>query len=124
MVIYVAPPRGKKEKGNTKEVWFYDLRTDMPSFGKRTPLTEAHFADFEKAYHVKNRKKVDDPRWSVVTRKEIAGNDDNLDIGTMDNGSAEDYKNLPAPEVIATQTKAKLQEAIQQLDEMIKVLAD
>lgn len=116
--------RGKKEKGNTKEVWFYDLRTDMPSFGKRTPLTEAHFADFEEAYHAKDRKKVDDPRWSVVSRKEIAANDDNLDIGTMENGNAQDYKNLPAPEVIAAQTKAKLKEAIQQLDEMIKVLAD
>lgn len=30
--------RGKSDKGNTKEVWFYDLRTNMPSFGKTTPL--------------------------------------------------------------------------------------
>jgi len=116
--------RGKKEKGNTKEVWFYDLRTDMPSFGKRTPLTEAHFANFEKAYHAKDRKKVDAPRWSMISRKEIVANEDNLDIGTMNNGDADEYKNLPAPEVIAAQTKDRLQEAIQQLDEMIKVLTD
>ncbi|MBQ5344554.1 MAG: SAM-dependent DNA methyltransferase, partial [Acidaminococcaceae bacterium] len=29
--------RGKTDKNNTKEVWFYDLRTNMPSFGKTNP---------------------------------------------------------------------------------------
>ena len=38
--------RGKVDKGNTKEVWFYDLRTNMPSFGKTTPLKTEHFDDF------------------------------------------------------------------------------
>jgi type I restriction enzyme M protein len=42
--------RGEKDKGNTKAVWFYDMRTNAPSFGKRTPFTRAHFADFEKAF--------------------------------------------------------------------------
>lgn len=115
--------RGKTEKRNTKEIWFYDLRSNMPSFGKRTPLDENHFSDFEKAYHAKDRKKVSDPRWSVVSRKEVIANDNNLDIGIMDNKSRENYRKLPAPEVIATQTKVKLQETIQQLDEIIKELA-
>ena len=35
--------RGKSDKGNTKEVWFYDLRTNMPSFGKTTPLENRAF---------------------------------------------------------------------------------
>jgi type I restriction enzyme M protein len=30
--------RGKKDKGNTKVVWVYDLRANMPQFGKRTVL--------------------------------------------------------------------------------------
>ena len=30
--------RGRTDKGNTQEVWFYDLRTNMPSFGKTNPL--------------------------------------------------------------------------------------
>lgn len=42
--------RGTTEKGNTENVWVYDLRTNMPSFGKRTPLTFAHFADFITCY--------------------------------------------------------------------------
>lgn len=38
--------RGKTDKGNTKEVWIYDLRNDMPSFGKTNPLKPEHFDDF------------------------------------------------------------------------------
>ena len=31
--------RGQTDKDNTKEVWVYDLRANMPQFGKRTVLT-------------------------------------------------------------------------------------
>ena len=33
------------DTGNTKAVWIYDMRTNMPSFGKTTPLKHEHFAD-------------------------------------------------------------------------------
>jgi type I restriction enzyme M protein len=36
--------------GSTKEVRVFDLRANMPRFGKRTPLTRAHFAEFEACY--------------------------------------------------------------------------
>ncbi len=42
--------RGEKDKGNTKEVWVYDLRANMPQYGKRTLLTREHFAEFEAAF--------------------------------------------------------------------------
>ncbi|HET6720752.1 MAG TPA: N-6 DNA methylase, partial [Rhodocyclaceae bacterium] len=32
---------------STKNVWVYDLRANMPRFGKRTPFTRAHVAEFE-----------------------------------------------------------------------------
>ena len=35
--------RGETDKGNTKEVWVYDMRANMPQFGKRTPFTRDHF---------------------------------------------------------------------------------
>ncbi|WP_422474569.1 N-6 DNA methylase [Endozoicomonas sp. ALB032] len=34
----------------TENVWVYDLRTNMPSFGKRTPFGSTHLAPFEKVY--------------------------------------------------------------------------
>lgn len=50
-VLFFTRGRGKNsETGNTKETWVYDLRTNMPSFGKRTPLTLNHFKEFEKCY--------------------------------------------------------------------------
>ena len=40
--------RGKTDENNTKEVWFYDLRTNMQSFGKTNQLKKEHFAGFKK----------------------------------------------------------------------------
>ncbi|WP_257275652.1 type I restriction-modification system subunit M [Endozoicomonas sp. SESOKO4] len=34
----------------TEHVWVYDLRTNMPSFGKRTPFGPTHLAPFEMVY--------------------------------------------------------------------------
>ena len=60
--------RGIEDKGNTKEVWFYDLRTNMPNFGKTNPLKESHFDEFVKAYTAEDREKVEDERWVTCIR--------------------------------------------------------
>lgn len=73
--------RGKTDKENTTGIWYYDLRTSMPSFGKRTPLTTEHFTDFETAYTAIDRTNVTDERWMYVTREELRDNGDNLDLG-------------------------------------------
>jgi type I restriction enzyme M protein len=39
-----------QEENCTQNVWVYDLRTNMPSFGKRTPFTENHLKPFEAVY--------------------------------------------------------------------------
>ena len=39
--------RGKTDKANTKALWVFDMRANMPAFGKTRPLTVADFADFE-----------------------------------------------------------------------------
>ena len=52
--------REKTDKGNTKEVWFYDLRTNMPSFGKTNPLKTEDFTAFEVAYEAVDSRAVQD----------------------------------------------------------------
>lgn len=64
--------RKKTDKDSTKAVWFYDLRTNMPSFGKTNPLKASDFAGFEAAYTAEDRSKVEDERWQCFTREEIA----------------------------------------------------
>lgn len=49
--------RGTADKGNTKEVWIYDLRSEMPSFGKTNPLKESHFDEFVECYHAEDISK-------------------------------------------------------------------
>ncbi|MBC6757905.1 MULTISPECIES: N-6 DNA methylase [unclassified Corynebacterium] len=75
--------RGRTDKGNTKEVWYYDLRTNMPSFGKRNPLATEHFANFEAVYTAPDRAGIEDERWTRFSREEIRDKDDTLDIGLV-----------------------------------------
>lgn len=39
-----------QQENCTEKVWVYDLRTNMPSFGKRTPFSDSHLAPFEAVY--------------------------------------------------------------------------
>ena len=73
--------RGRTDKGGTQEVWFYDLRTNMPSFGKTNPLKTEHFTDFEAAFEAADRRAVQDERWNVFTREQIAQKGNSLDLG-------------------------------------------
>ena len=93
--------RGKTDKHNTKEIWIYDLRNDMPSFGKTNPLKSEHFDDFVKCYadgDLSKRKETyseENPngRWRKFTIEDILARDKtSLDITWMkvDSGT-EDY---------------------------------
>ena len=115
--------RGMTDKRNTTEVWVYDLRTNMRSFGKKNPLKHEDFAGFEAAYTAEDRRTVEDERWRAFTRDEIRktdadGNETNsLDIGLIRDDSIVDYDELPDPVESA-------EEAIGQLQHAMNLLAD
>ncbi|EKZ9180004.1 SAM-dependent DNA methyltransferase [Vibrio vulnificus] len=81
----------KKVSGEgTKDVWIYDMRTNMPRFGKNTPLSNQHFEDFvscfgDDPYGGSPRKDKSNKRFRKFTREEIAKQDDNLDITWLQN---------------------------------------
>ena len=114
--------RGINDKGNTKEIWFYDLRTNMPSFGKTTPLKKEHFADFEAAYEAEDRKTVNDERFSVFTREEIEAKGNSLDLGLIKDDSVLDYDQLPDPIESGEECIALLEEATDLLKSVVKEL--
>ena len=131
--------RGKEELGNTKKVWFYDLRTNMPTFGKRTPFTEEVFKDFIYAYtggmsadkvvdeydgsiDDELRAKIKDERWQCYTREEIAEKNDTLDIGLIADNSVQSSDALGEPEDIIREAKDELNEILKQLDDILKEL--
>jgi len=119
-VLFFA--RGTTDKGQTKEVWFYDLRTNMPSFGKRTPLTDEHFAGFAQAYLAEDRTKVTDERWSRLSREQIRAKGDNLDQGLIADEKFTIYDNLPDPIESTEAAIAKLEQATALLYEVVKEL--
>lgn len=131
--------RGKTETGNTKEIWFYDLRTDMESLGKRNPLSRKHFTDFVYAYtggisiddvrlkydgtvDFKKREKIKNARWRKFTREEIAAKNDSLDVGLM-SGSDANAEGVDAdPLLIAHEILAKLKTISDEVNAVIREL--
>jgi type I restriction enzyme M protein len=122
--------RGTTEKGNTQNVWVYDLRTNMPSFGKRTPLTFEHFAEFITCYG-------DDPngtaprtdqgeagRWRCFSREFITQRGENLDISWLRDESLQSADDLPEPEEIAATILEKLQIAMTEMEALTALLED
>ncbi|PEQ90729.1 SAM-dependent methyltransferase [Bacillus sp. AFS006103] len=116
--------KGKTDKANTKEVWVYDLRTNMSSFGKRTQLSMNHFENFMKAYLAEDRSKVEDERWNVFTREDIAKKDDSLDIGLIADESLSSYENLLDPIELAEEAIEKLKLSMDLLNGVVDELRD
>lgn len=116
--------RGTTDKDNTKEVWFYDLRTNMPSFGKTNPLREEHFEKFKTSYTAKDRHAVYDERWSCYTYEQISeeGKNHSLDLGLIKDDSVLDYDELPAPIESGEECIAQLEEAVDLLMSVVKEL--
>lgn len=114
--------RGTEDKENTKDVWFYDLRTNMKNFNKGNALKETHFDEFVKAYTAEDREKVEDERWNKFTREQIKEKNDNLDLGLIKDDSILDYEDLPDPIESAEEAVAKLEEATDLLMSVIKEL--
>jgi len=114
--------RGENDKGNTKAVWFYDMRTNAPAFGKRTPLTPSHFRTFEDSFGNdplgKSRRKDQGPegRFQKVSREDIRARGDNLDVLWLKDEGLSNNDDLPEPEVIATEIREQLQFALSQID--------
>jgi len=126
--------RGKKEKDNTKEVWVYDLRTNMLPFGKRRKLTRKHFAKFETAFGddplgspASLAKRVDTDeqgRFRKFTRDWITEFDDSLDISWLSDENESGTDELFEPSEIAQEAMAELEEALAELRKILEELGE
>jgi len=120
--------RGEIDRGQTKVVWFYDMRTNAPAFGKRTPFTREHFADFEKAFGgdpYGKSKRTDqglEGRFRKVTREKIKARGDNLDVSWLKDDGLGNREDLPEPEVIGTEVREQLQVAVAEIETLLEIL--
>jgi type I restriction enzyme M protein len=121
--------RGKKNQDNTKEVWIYDLRTNMPSFGKRTPLTRDHFADFVAIFgddpwgnQASLAKRVETERFRRFDRDWIAERGNNLDITWLK--SENDVSEFAEPAVLVREAMGELDAALAELRAILQELGE
>lgn len=82
----------------TKEVWVFDLRTNIPNIRKKNPLTEELFDDFIKCYSQKPRKTTD--RFKNFSFNDIKNNNFVLEKKFVKDKSVQDMDELPEPSVL------------------------
>ncbi|MBK9220474.1 MAG: SAM-dependent DNA methyltransferase [Uliginosibacterium sp.] len=124
-------------EGATQEVWVYDMRANMPRFGKRTPFTRSYFTDFETAYAPlspaeRSPAKVHGPRtdtgetgrFRCFSREWIKARGDSLDIAWLKDDNAEDAADLPEPAVLAQEAVTELEGALAELQALLRELGE
>lgn len=126
--------RGEKDKGNTNEVWVYDLRANMPQFGKRTILTREHFAEFETAFGTdplgspkslaKRKDTGEEGRFRRFTRDSISERGESLDIAWLRDDSDGTKDELPEPAVLAREAMTELEGAFEELRGILAELGE
>ncbi|UGA44065.1 type I restriction-modification system subunit M [Bradyrhizobium quebecense] len=114
--------RGKTDKANTKSTWVYDMRANMPAFGKTRPLTVDDFAAFEKVYgrdangRAARKDEGEGGRWRCFTREAIGARNDSLDISWLRDTEAEAEEKLTDAEDIAAAIIGHLKAALEDIE--------
>jgi type I restriction enzyme M protein len=103
-----------KKGTSTREVWIYDLRTNINSINKGNPLTSSLFEEFECVYHLKPRN--DSVRFKVFTRKDIEARNYNLDIFWLEHNTT-DFE-IPDPYQLADEAARSLELALKSIKEI------
>ncbi len=111
----------------TKEVWFYDMRTNKHFTLKTNPLKYDDLKDFIRCYHPENRhlrketwsEENPDGRWRKYTYDEILARDKtSLDIFWLKDETLADLDNLPDPDVLATEIIENLEAGLESFKEV------
>jgi len=139
--------RGESDKGNTKEVWVYDMRANMPQFGKRTPFTRDYFRTTADAPSDVPRDKFEDVfgadpkvgpealakrvatsetgRWRKYTRAQIAERGHNLDLAWLKDDSAQTAERLlDEPAMLARLAMREMTAALADLRALVEALGE
>lgn len=126
--------RGNSDKDNTKEVWVYDLRTNMPQYNKRNILLRKHFSEFEAVLgkntfgSVKELSQRMDTgqngRFRRFSREWIAERDNSLDISWLKEKSGIPVDVISEPTALAREAMEHLSGALDILRELMTELGE
>lgn len=131
VVFFDAKPASKDPW--SKEVWYYDYRTNIHHTLKKQPLTYEDLQDFIKAYNPENRHNrketwsEDNPegRWRKYNYDEIISRDKtSMDIFWLKDDSLTDLDNLPDPDVLATEIVENIEAGLDSFREIVRGLEE
>jgi type I restriction enzyme M protein len=117
--------RAASEAAHTKDVWYYDLRTNKHFTLVRNRLERSDLDEFLTCYNPANRHQRreawseanPDGRWRKFTYADLLARDKvNLDITWLRDDSLEDGSNLPAPDVLAQEIADDLRSALEEFE--------
>jgi type I restriction enzyme M protein len=112
----------------TKEVWFYDYRTNIHHTQKKKPLRYEDLKEFIDCYNPLDRHKRKEVwsedknpegRWRKFSYEQIVARDKtSLDIFWLKDKSLADLDNLPEPEVLAEEIVQNIEAALNSFKEV------
>ncbi len=127
-VFFFDNKRAAKEPW-TKEIWFYDFRTNIHFTLKKNPLKLDDLKDFISCYNPNNRHKRKETynaesnsegRWRKFSYEEIIARDKtSLDITWIKDKSLADLDNLPDPDVLAGEIIENLEAGLESFREIM-----
>jgi type I restriction enzyme M protein len=116
----------------TKEVWYYDYRTNIHHTLKRKPMRFEDLAEFIACYQPSNRhqrketwhpEKTPDGRWRRFTHAELAARDKtSLDIFWLKDRSLADLDNLPDPKDLAEEIVENVEAGLDNFRTVLRAL--
>lgn len=117
----------------TKEVWFYDYRTNIHHTLKRSPMRYEDLTDFITCYNPENthartetwhEENNPDGRWRKYSYEELIARDKtSLDIFWLRDKSLTDLDNLPEPDDLAEEIIENLEAGLNSFREVLAGLA-
>jgi type I restriction enzyme M protein len=119
--------RGEAKEPATRELWIYDLRTNMNFTLKQNPLSFEDLQDFITCYNPTNRHQRKptrseanpEGRWRRYSYDDLTARDKlSLDIFWLRDESLEDTANLPDPDILAIEIVEDLEAALAQFREI------
>ncbi|MCM4156041.1 class I SAM-dependent DNA methyltransferase [Gramella sp. AN32] len=122
----------------TKDIWFYDYRTNVHHTPKKNPMRQEHLSEFIELYNGRNiskRKETwsastssgqaanEEGRWRKFTYDEIIARDKtSLDIFWLKDKSLTDLDNLPDPDILALEIIENIESGLNSFREIMETM--
>jgi len=115
----------------TKDIWFYDYRTNVHHTPKKNPMRQDNLSEFVELYNTSNinkRKETwseenEDGRWRKYTYEEIVARDKtSLDIFWLKDKSLTDLDNLPDPDILANEIIENIESGLNSFREIMETI--